>query len=75
MQAPSRLKPVPLEHRVQSARLGSVRKQRAQSVRLGVDATCGTGFSRERDIRHAAELRVHVQASSRLKPVPLKQRA
>ncbi|QKF52110.1 hypothetical protein FX982_03091 [Pseudomonas graminis] len=58
-QASSRLKPVLAKHCV-------------HPVTLTERELCGTGFSREGVGRHAAELMVFKQASSRLKPVPRK---
>ena len=54
------------------AEAGPTKKHDVHSAGLAERDLCGTGFSREGVGRHAAELRVFTQASSRLKPVPLK---
>jgi hypothetical protein len=62
-----RLKPVPIKRRVHSG--GAVVGVNWRNARcLG-----GTGFSREGVERRGARWIVYAQASSRLKPVPLKQ--
>jgi hypothetical protein len=57
------------------AEAGPTEQHRVHPAGLAARDPCGTGFSREGVMRHATGLRVSTQASSRLKPVPLKSTA
>jgi len=54
--------------------IGETKQEARQLWMAGLRAVGGTGFGGERVIRHTAKSWVQMRASSRLKPVPLKQR-
>ncbi len=54
--------------------IGETKQEARQLWMAGLRAMGRMGFSREDVRRHTAGLRVRLQAPSRLKPVPLKQR-
>ncbi len=54
--------------------IGETKQEARQLWMAGPRAMSRAGFGRDRVIRHTSKSRVQMQASSRLKPVPLQQR-